>query len=145
MDRTRLGGLVLVLVALTLSGCSVAVDSYRGLPTDAEGTPLFTREETAGHPLTGEPLVSWLDDPDRFAVTLYGSSSCPPYPTGINGDADEQRISISTATTLWPICTADFGGTTYELVIPDEIDPSLDVTISFGENASITLPRRSEP
>ena len=126
--RKRVGVVGVCLASLLLlSGCSVALDSYRGLPVDESGQ---SPDDAADGLLTGEPIAVWVDPADlRFAVVLFGSSSCAPYPTSVGAGEDAQEITVGIGRPPWPMCTADLAGTTYELRAPDGIDPAQDVRV----------------
>jgi hypothetical protein len=128
--RKRTGVIGMGLAALVLlSGCSVALDTYGGLPVDESGQSL--QPDGAGDGLlTGEPLAVWVDPAElRFAVVLFGSSSCAPYPTSVGAGEGDQEITVGVGSPPWPICTADMAGTTYELRAPEGIDPARDARV----------------
>lgn len=118
--------LTTVLAVTLLAGCapkSVARDSYPGAVPGAPQSEGVIGEEG--------PVAVWLDEGESFAVTTFGSSSCPPVPTGIEQTAtDAVIIRLERASTT--VCTADMAPTTHEFVLAEATDDRpVTVTLSW--------------
>lgn len=113
MSRAVRIALVAVASVVLLAGCatgpgaaepgSIAEKSYRGLPEQAAVEALE------------QPLVTPLGG-SRFALTLWGSSSCPRIPTAIATDGAEVLVQL--AESGGEVCTADMAPMTHELLSP---------------------------
>ncbi|MET1033668.1 MAG: hypothetical protein ABWX68_00305 [Arthrobacter sp.] len=112
---------------LLLAACSGTPyeDSHRGLP------------ESVAPGDTGEPFAVWTDHPDRFAVVLYGSSSCPPRPESLSLEGPDTIILTLEDPPSGP-CTADLAPTTYDFAAPAGLQAGADVTIRMGAS-TLTL------
>lgn len=118
-------GVAAVAVTLALAGCSTApaaaVDDYKGEPHGVEAPA-----RSAG----GAEYAMWLGKGDRFAITLYGSASCPPV-------ADTMRVTGANkvAVTLKPTprgaCTADYAPHTSVFDTPSAIRIGTPVHITI--------------
>lgn len=102
-------------MVLLLAGCSgaagVADRSYAGLP-ESGGVPPEAE-------VTGEPVAVWVEEGESFAVTTWGSSSCPAEPTSVE-TTDAGIVEISFETDAEGPCTADLAPTTSEFSVPDD-------------------------
>jgi hypothetical protein len=137
-------GIAAVAATLALAGCSAApaapADDYKGEPHGVQAPA-----RSAG----GAEYAMWLDKGDRFAITLYGSSSCAPI-------ADTMRVTGSNKVkvTLKPTpkgaCTADYAPHTSVFETPSAIRIGTNVTIvvvrthgaqgGHSDDTTITLP-----
>lgn len=124
-----------LLVVLALAGCSgpdsVADRSYAGLPESVDETDVGA---------SGEPVATWIEDDETFAVTMWGSSSCPAVPSSID-TTDSGAVEITFVTDSSGPCTADLAPTTHEFGVPDDAAASpLEVTIGWeGADTTSTL------
>lgn len=120
----------LVLVACSGGGSASAkpVDDYAGGPKGVE--------DAGGSRL--QPFASWLDQGKQIAITLYGSSGCPPV---------GESMSVSSANSLnvavVPIapdkmCTADYVPHTTVFATPSDVTTTSDVSIRIDDE-SLTL------
>ncbi|KQO97513.1 hypothetical protein [Leifsonia sp. Leaf264] len=121
--------------ALVLFGCSAQAQSGKPID-DYAGGPKGVRAP-GGADL--EPFASWLDHGDQIALTLYGSSGCPPV-----GESMRVRSSNSLVVELVPIapdkaCTADYAPHTTVFATPSDVTTTSDVSI-LVDDQSITLP-----
>ncbi len=95
---------------LVLSACApgkTSVEHYPGLPPvseDADAPEAPANDQTA-------PLAQWLEQGGKIAVTTFGSSTCPPYGTGIEvveprgvGNTVEVAIRQWEASARWTSC-----------------------------------------
>jgi hypothetical protein len=124
MTRAARIALVAVASVVLLTGCatgpgdaareSIAERSYRGLPGQAAVGP------------AEQPLVTPLGG-NRFALTLWGSSSCPRIPTAITTDGS--GVLVQLAESGGEVCTADMAAMTHELLSP--VPPPFTVTVEF--------------
>lgn len=103
-----------LLIVLVLAGCSgdrgVADRSYAGLP-EAGGVPPKVDVDT-------EPIAVWVEEGETFAVTTWGSSSCPAEPTSIE-TTDAGVVEILFDIDSDGPCTADLAPATSEFTVPD--------------------------
>lgn len=89
----------LLLAAVSVPGCghedpkSIAVTGSPGI----------------GHGITtkGEPAAAWVHHWSTIAITVFGSSSCPPVPTRVQADADRGIITVTISENYAGPCTAD--------------------------------------
>jgi hypothetical protein len=133
--------IALVVVVLTVL-VAVAVVAVRVLHP-----PVIGEEYSGGGPGTlgidgsGDttPTVGWVEPGRRFFVMTYGSSSCPHAPTGI--DQRGTTVEVEMRPQGGPVCTADFGPSTYALDLPRRSDPDtvLDVTIRLVDGATTVV------
>jgi len=122
-----------VLLALALTGCSAAqhkpVDQYKGEPKGVEAPA-----SSAG----GAAYAVWMQQGERFAIALYGSSTCPPKIASVSVVASNQLKA-----TLEPapggICTRDYVPFTNVFDTPSGITTTSDVSIDLPD-ATLTLP-----
>lgn len=100
---------------LLLAGCAsaegVADRSYAGLP-ESGGVPPEAE-------INAEPIAVWVEEGKSFAVTTWGSSSCPAEPTSIE-TTDASALDILFETDSDGPCTADLAPTTSEFIVPDD-------------------------
>lgn len=123
------------LILLVLAGCSspdsVAESSYAGLPESMDETDIG---------VSGEPVATWIEEDETFAVTMWGSSSCPAVPSSIE-TTDAGGVEIEFVTDSSGPCTADLAPTTHEFAVPDDAATSpLEVTMLWeGADATTRL------
>ncbi|MCL2516739.1 MAG: hypothetical protein FWD85_12465 [Microbacteriaceae bacterium] len=113
------------VVTVLLAGCGQAAvspdpqTSYKGEPKGIQASAA-----SAG----GAPWAAWMKkDGSEFAVTLYGSTKCPPYATGYTVTApDEITMKLAKA-------AADCGDgyTPYTTVFETPRNLDRNVTIQF--------------
>lgn len=121
------------LLVAALCGCAPSatapVENYSGTPKDAGEVDLDDRGFGG----------AWLDDGSTFAVTLSGSSTCPPTGSGysVTGEnavtVELEKIPDDTA------CTADFGPHTTVFRATDELNPNEDLTVTV-DASTFTIP-----
>lgn len=126
--------LVCALLAAGLSGCASSatapVENYSGTPKDA-GSEVELDDRGFGG--------AWLDEGSSFAVTVSGSSTCPPTGSGysVSGEnaiaVELEKIPDDKA------CTADFGPHTTVFRAVDELDPEQDLTVTV-DSSTFTIP-----
>ncbi|MEG9227106.1 hypothetical protein [Aeromicrobium sp. Sec7.5] len=122
----RIGAGTAVLLVALLGGCSegsVARDTYRGLPPGVE---------VEGPVLSPEPMLTWLEDGAAFAITTWGSSSCPP--VAVETESDRQSVTVVFEDSDNDACTADLGPTSHEFDVTDSVadDPSVSARFRSG-------------
>lgn len=110
--RTAVATLPIVL-ALLASGCggepdTVAVRTYQGVPDQMP-------PDSAG---SSEPQVVWEQQGSTFAVTTYGSSTCPAVATRLVGKGNSVRVGFEP--NPQKNCTADLAPTTHIFDLPIE-------------------------
>jgi len=103
------------MVALLLAGCSdahsAADRSYAGLPESGNVPP--------DAEINAEPIAIWIEEGESFAVTTWGSSSCPAEPTSLE-TTDAGVVDILFDTDAGGPCTADLAPMTHEFTVPDD-------------------------
>lgn len=119
------------LLMAGLGGCgdgNVARDTYPGLPPGADEAEVEKRL------LAPEPMLTWLEDGDAFAITTWGSSSCPPVAVEIESDPDSITVEFEDSDD--EVCTADLGPTSHEFDVPGNVsdDPTVSARFRSGEN-----------
>lgn len=103
--------------AVLLAGCagttgSERVTDYRGEPKGVEAPP-----SSAG----GSPWAAWLEGGDKLAITLYGSSGCPPVVEDLDVTDNEVDVQVK----QYPadrVCTMDYVPHTSVFRTPSELD-----------------------
>ena len=122
------------LFAAVLSGCAASpttpVEDFTGVPDVADGEIELDANGAGG---------AWLDDGSTFAVTLSGSSTCPPRATGYSVTGEN---TITVTVEKIPdnkACTADFSPHTTVFKTEDELDPSEELTINVDSKV-VTVP-----
>jgi hypothetical protein len=123
----------LVLVALALAGCSTAsskpIDEYSGEPKGVEAPA-----SSAG----GAAYAVWMKDGGQFAITLYGSSSCPPKVASVSVVASNQ-LRATLAPAPGGVCTRDYVPHTTVFATPSNVTITSDVTVALPDS-TLTLP-----
>jgi hypothetical protein len=117
---------VLMLAACTSGPPSVADDTYRGLPeaTSDSGDPTALSFSAQG---------AWVKQNQTFALTTWGSSSCPLIPTSIESEADD-AVTIHFERSPQTTCTADMAAITHEFTVPAGSDSTpLTVTLTYDD------------
>jgi len=122
-----------LLAGLALTGCTAAsskpVEDYSGEPKGVEAPA-----SSAG----GAAWAVWMKDGDRFAIVLYGSSTCPPTVASVSVTASNQLKAM-----LEPapggVCTRDYVPHTTIFETPSGVTTTSDVTITLPDT-TLTLP-----
>ena len=119
-------GIAAVCVTLTLAACSGAptapADDYKGEPRGVQAPA-----RSAG----GADYAMWLDKGDRFAITLYGSSSCPPVAATMRVSG-ANKIQVGLRATPKGACTADYAPHTSVFDTPSAIRIGTPVHITVA-------------
>jgi len=126
---------------LALAGCSAAptppVDDYKGEPRGIQAPA-----RSAG----GAEYAVWLDKGNRFAITLYGSSSCPPVAATMRV-AGANKVKVTLKPTRKGPCTADYAPHTSVFDTPSalRIGTPVHITVASADASkkdarSIVLP-----
>lgn len=122
-----------ILVVAALAGCSSApgkpVEDYAGEPKGIDAPA-----SSAG----GASWAAWLDGGERFAIVLYGSSSCPPKVANVSATAND-TITATLAPAPGGICTRDYVPHTTVFTTPDRIAKSAEVSVVLPDS-TLTLP-----
>ncbi|WP_157962566.1 hypothetical protein [Homoserinimonas sp. OAct 916] len=136
MKRSAIAALVLAATVTILSACA-------GAPPTAEETPSIAMPSSvadrtyrgmpeSNEPFSETPRIIWIERNKTFALTLFGSSSCPSIPTSITTDADN-AITIHFEQSSNDPCTADMAATTYEFTVPSGSGATpLTVTLDYA-------------
>ena len=137
--RGSIAALAAAAVLLAVTGCasaSIAERSYPGLPEDA--APLTTVAPAPGAidlpaPDLG-PRVQWATEPGLLAISLWGSSSCPPEPTGLRElRRDRVEITVDRRESPFGACTADLALVTHEVRVPGAESLTGELTVVVGD------------
>ncbi|MET1052411.1 MAG: hypothetical protein ABWX65_07210 [Mycetocola sp.] len=116
-----LAGMAVLVCAL--SGCSASptapVENYAGTPknTDIELD-------------VGGFGGAWLDDGERFAVTVSGSSTCPRTGSGYSVSGTNEITVTLEEIPADKACTADFAPHTTVFRATDDLDPAQELTVT---------------
>jgi len=96
------------------------------------GPPVPTAESTSSPEPSTDPAAAWLDDGRGIGLVTYGSSSLACTPVVQDVDADGQTIRVTLAEPDPNVaCTADFAPRATFVGVPEGVDPTKDVTVSF--------------
>jgi hypothetical protein len=126
----------------------VAVAALAAL-TGCTGSPSRPLEDYAGEPKGVQPPASsaggaswavWMEDGDRLAIVLYGSSTCPPKVQNVAATGDAE-ITATLAPAPGGICTRDFVPHTTVFGTPDRITKTGEVKVVLPDT-TLTLPAR---
>jgi len=103
-----------IAVVLSVAGCSTgpASDSYAGGPHSADSTPGSVTYSSAD-----SPLVEWIDGGTSFAVTKWGSGSCPDRAESVEVTSAHSLI-VTFSRDGADECTADDSPFTHEFAVP---------------------------
>lgn len=125
--------ITMAAAALLLAGCSEApagaVADYAGEPHGVDAPA-----RSAG----GAEYAVWLDKGARFALTLYGSSSCPPVAdtmrvTGAN------RVKVTLKPAPKGACTSNYAPHTSVFDTPSALRIGTNVTITIVRSTGAAL------
>jgi hypothetical protein len=131
---------MIVLVAavgLALAGCTTTTGNtnYAGLPADSD--------IVGGSPATATgPQAFWVGEGDQIAVSVWGSSTCPPIGERIsvvNDASSGNTIAIEMAKPTDQPCTMDLVPHTTQFWTPAEVSTTQPLKIQVA-GESITLP-----
>jgi hypothetical protein len=104
----------LLLATFVVTGCrnndpkSVAVPGSPGI-----GHGIKTK---------GEPAATWVRRWNTIAITVFGSSSCPPVPTRVQADAHQGLITVTISENYKGPCTADLAPYTSVIELHQEMN-----------------------
>jgi hypothetical protein len=122
-----------VLVALSLAGCSTSsskpVDEYAGEPKGVEAPA-----SSAG----GAAYAVWMKNGGQFAITLYGSSSCPPKIASVSVMSGT-RLKATLAPAPGGVCSRDYAPHTTVFATPSGVTITSDVAVLLPDY-TLTLP-----
>lgn len=148
---------------LLLAGCapgSGPVEDFAGLPVveedlEAEGAAEDTDEggptedeadeeeaEEAPEPTGDEPVVQYLNDGGRLAITIWGSSTCPVVPTELRVTAEAgEGNAVEAVLPELPDgpCTMDFTPHTTVFSTPADVTTTEPLEVTVGEQ-TVTVP-----
>jgi hypothetical protein len=134
---TRLLPVVAALATIAvLAGCSTApsrpIEDYAGEPKGVDAPA-----SSAG----GASWAVWLEDGTRFAIVLYGSSTCPPKVQNVTATAND-TITATLAPAPGGICTHDYMPHSTVFGTPDRISKNARVKVVLPDT-TLTLPSRT--
>ena len=89
----------------------------------------------------GKPAARWVERGETFAVTLWGSGTCPPVPTRLQSDPAAGRIILTISENYKGACTADLGPYTSVVRLDQDMpaeDP-VDLVIRQSQRADVQL------
>ena len=129
-------GLAIAAIAASLSialaGCAQLEPVAAPVPTGS----------APAEPST-DPAAAWLDGGRGIGLVTYGSSSLACTPAVQDVATDGQTITVMLAEPdPEAVCTADFAPRGTYVAVPEGVDPSKDVTLSFdgaGAQGRLTL------
>jgi len=115
------------LLVGVLAGCGASaqspIEDYSGPPRNAAGEVEFGEDGTAG---------AWLEEGASFAVTVSGSSTCPPVASGFSVTGNNAVTVTLEEIPPDKACTADFVPHTTVFSTPDEFDPGQELGVTVG-------------
>jgi hypothetical protein len=151
---------VAVLAALALAGCAsnTPIENFAGVPQVEVAAPhddevpddQATADESAAEPeledldvTVGEPQAVYLNNGDRLAVVLWGSSTCPPVAERVVVTKDANsgnavRVDVAEIPAD-QICTADLVPHTTVFGTPQQISTTQPLKIDI-DGQEIVLP-----
>ncbi|GAA4481140.1 hypothetical protein [Microbacterium panaciterrae] len=122
--RKRTGLAIAALAAtltLTLAACAQLEPTTPAAPTTAPSAAPST-----------DPAAAWLDGGRGIALVTWGSSSIACAPAVADVQAEGQTVSVTLAGPAADIvCTADFAPRGTYVAVPQGVDPTKDVALSF--------------
>ena len=120
-------------VTIVLSGCTLQ---------EAASPPVPTPESTSAPAPSTDPAAAWLDGGRGIGIVTWGSSSLACTPAAENVTAEGQTITVTLSTPdPKAVCTADFSPRATFIGVPESVDPTKDVTVSFqGDQLQGRLP-----
>jgi hypothetical protein len=130
----------MIFSAVLLTACA-------GAPSSVSDRTYSGTVETSGGPdegmeSFGSPRGVWLKRNDTFAITLWGSFSCPRVPASMERIADD-AVTINFEASPQDPCTADLSPTTHEFTVPSGSTATpLTVTLTYTDGGgadSLTL------
>ncbi|AMB57582.1 hypothetical protein [Microterricola viridarii] len=141
--RTAAALLLALTVVVGISACAStagsptggtigASDDYAGLPEGLDGLPQNP---------SGDPQLYWLKNGAQIAITLWGSSTCPPIVESLTPTSANAFTAVQAPLPAKP-CTRDLVPHTTVFKTPSDTTTSSDVTIVL-DGTSLTLPGRS--
>lgn len=115
----------LVVAAVAFSGCN----SHQPRLVAITGSPGI------GHGIKtkGEPAAAWVRRWNRIAITVFGSSSCPPVPTHVRVDVAQALITVTISDNYKGPCTADLAPYTSVIELHKEMDPGHAIGLLIQE------------
>jgi hypothetical protein len=152
-----------VASALLLAGCapgSGPIEDFPGLPVveedaEAEGEAEDTEEggptedevdeeevEEEPEPTGDEPVVQYLNDGGRLAITIWGSSTCPVVPSDLRVTAEAgEGNAVEAELPELPDgpCTMDFTPHTTVFSTPADVTTTEPLEVTIGDQV-VTVP-----
>lgn len=111
-------------IVFALAGCA---------QLEPVAAPNPTADSTAAPEPVTDPSAAWLDGGRGIGLVTYGSSSRACTPVAQEVTADGQKITVTLAEPEHnAVCTADFTARGTFVGVPDGVDPTKDVTVSFS-------------
>ncbi|WP_456826713.1 hypothetical protein [Cellulomonas sp. P5_E12] len=152
--KVRLVGvLVAVLGAVVLSGCAsnTPIEDFAGLPQVPAAATDETADDAADEEAAmeeldvpeGETRAVYLDNGDRIAVVLWGSSTCPPVGSRLvvvtdANSGNEVRLEVAEIPAD-AVCTADLVPHTTVFGTPQQTTTTLPLLIDVN-GEQVVLP-----
>ncbi|MWB99084.1 hypothetical protein [Agromyces seonyuensis] len=141
----RAGFIAVAAVSVfALSACAPSkgpASDYSGLPTVdehvAEGVGDDEGEGAEEEVVEGETSFTWLQQGGRFAVTTWGSSTCPVVGERVSvvhpqGEGNTIEIAVSEIADD-AVCTMDLVPHTTEFWTPLHVTPTEELTVVVGD------------
>lgn len=120
-------GLALAAIAasltIALAGCA---------QLEPVSAPIPTGEATSTPEPSTDPAAAWLDGGRMIGLVTFGSSSLDCTPVAQEVSAEGQTITVTLAEPAPnAVCTADFTARATPIAVPEGVDATKDVTVSF--------------
>ncbi len=91
-------------------------------------------------PTEGGTGAAWSAEPGLLLVVTYGSSTCPVL---AEADADVRGSDVVVTFVDIPAdtpCTMDYVPATSVVAVPDDVDPSTEVSVVLGDRGTVVVP-----
>ena len=91
-------------------------------------------------PTEGGTGAAWSAEPGLLYVVTYGSSTCPLL---AEADASVEGSDVAVAFDEVPadaVCTMDYVPATSVVQVPDDVDPSAEVSVVLGDRGTVVVP-----
>jgi hypothetical protein len=132
--------------AALIVSCALVLASSACFPSGEQERPesiaVTSSQGNGGGPATpGKPSARWVHRGKTIALTLFGSSTCPPVPIRLQTEAASHRITVTISEDYEGACTADLAPYTSVVQLSEEMDPQLpiDLIIRQADQADVRV------
>lgn len=133
-----------LVVTCALAACGTTTTAPSWFVRSYLGAPSANAFTSSGA-LEGAPAAIWAKA-DQMSVVAWGSSGCPKLPIALKTTGNALTLTLSSGTDPnGGSCTTDLAPTTTVIRVPNSIDQSLPVSVTFidgGMRTTVVLPPR---